>query len=176
MSKACANSTGVNPSVIILLLAVALAMGSIARGESPIATTDPMKDAELRKRQEKPLFSGIASLSSESKPERVPPETSDYIHFDGFCTFLPKKAIIHVPDHLSSHVVSNPKGRIVEWQVFYRKNLNRVKSLEISLHEAAGKQPIAKRKLDSTSGSAQIVVAVLRGSPVSLNTVSPETK
>jgi hypothetical protein len=153
----------------------AFVIPSAQGGAMAQATYQSASDDQLAILRNRPLFAGQASAGKTDRPPLTINETSDFIAFDGFCTLVPKGAILFVPDRMRAGVVAAPSGELVLWLPFLSRNTARIIPLEVTIRQASGMEPINPRVLESAAKSGHMVVAVMQGSPTSV-AVNPHPK
>jgi hypothetical protein len=126
----------------------------------------------LALRDAKPFGGGVPRDSSRRVYDLA--EMSDFIAVSGRTVIVPKGAILHVPERLRASVVAAPQGKLLAWQEFLAGNIALVSTLEITLEEASGAEPIAPERLETAIRSDRMIVAVLRGNPTSVHRPATE--
>ena len=86
----------------------------------------------------------------------------------GHWTLVPKGAVIHIPAHLKSKVVTKPKGTLLNWGQFLRKNYGWLHEHSVRMEQAQGKKPIAPDVIKAYKSMSKIVVATCAGNPISV--------
>ncbi len=95
-------------------------------------------------------------------------ERSDVICFNGFATLVPKRAILHIPDYYKARVGIQQGARIISWSDFMTRNRGWVRQHEVDRATAEGKTPLGEEVVDRFKKSNQMIVATLRGGPISV--------
>lgn len=93
---------------------------------------------------------------------------SDIIAFRGKATLVPKRAILHVPEHLTARVGDMEGCRLVTWTDFYRDNSAWIDTHEVSIAMASGDEGISEDSTEAFSERKKLVVATLMKGPVSV--------
>mgnify|MGYP001580303331 FL=1 len=83
-------------------------------------------------------------------------------------TRIPKGAILHIPTRLSDRVSSSLQGEYLSWNDFLRKNRSWIYLQEVTMKQAAGKEPIKQQVVKSWKTFDKMVIAVNHGDPVSV--------
>jgi len=121
-------------------------------------------------------------------PKVIPPlqkkkkgliERSTLLAYNGEWTLLPKKAVLHTPDHLKDKIVTTPgKLKIVKWPTFLRKNHGWIHTHPISKEQATAKEKINEEAIKAYKTIGKMVVATYNGKPISIhpNALEPENK
>lgn len=100
---------------------------------------------------------------------------SQFLAFRGNWTMVPKGAVLHVPDTFKERVVARPKGELISWQEFYRKNRGWLQAQPVRLSDAKGDTPLAPSLFESFTRHGRVVVAVLHNGPISVLKASSES-
>lgn len=94
---------------------------------------------------------------------------SQFLSHRGSWTMVPKGAVIHVPEAFKDRVVARPKGTLISWQEFYRKNRGWLQAQSVRLSDAKGETPLAPSLFNSFGRQGRVVVAVLHNGPISIS-------
>jgi hypothetical protein len=143
-----------------------------AEQEVPQTATavERISDSQLeRLREAKRPFAHVPTATAEPAAERSFADASDFLVFDGNSTFVPKNAILHVPESLKPHIVAAPTGTLMLWRDFLARNTARIAPFEVTLEEASGSTSIDSDRIESAARSGRILVAVTRGFPISVS-------
>jgi hypothetical protein len=89
-------------------------------------------------------------------------------------TIVPKGAVIHLPEKLTSNVNAKPVGNLLTWAAFLSQNQSWITTNEVSFDQAAGNQPLPAQKAEAWGKINKLVVAVHQGGPISVR-VAEET-
>jgi hypothetical protein len=89
---------------------------------------------------------------------------NDGIHW----TLVPKGAVLHIPPAFSDRVGAKPLGKLLTWTEFLTANRNWLFTEEVTLDLAAGKKPFALSRQEAWNKGNKVVIAVLRGGPISV--------
>ena len=89
---------------------------------------------------------------------------NDGIHW----TLVPKGAVLHIPPAFSDRVGAKPLGKLLTWTEFLTANRSWLFTEEVTFDHAAGKKPFAASRHDAWNKGNKVVVAVLRGGPISV--------
>ena len=93
----------------------------------------------------------------------------DFIIYGGDTTVVPKGSILHVPESMLNNVGSSLPGNTIPWIEFLVKYPGIITQMEVSLKTASGEAPVNSEALALLAKSERIIVAVLNGSPISIN-------
>lgn len=91
---------------------------------------------------------------------------NDGIHW----TLVPKGAVLHIPPTFSDRVGAKPLGKLLTWTDFLTANRNWLFTEEVTFDHASGKKPFAASRQEAWGKGNKVVVAVLRGGPISVRT------
>jgi hypothetical protein len=94
---------------------------------------------------------------------------SDFISFGGLTTFVPKGAVMHVPERIRACMTPDVKGELVFWTAFLNRFPALVEPFEVTIQEAAGATKIKPERLAAAMRSERIIVSVIHGNPTSTN-------
>lgn len=113
-------------------------------------------------------------------------ENSELITFNGRTTLVPKNSLVLIPAKLKERVNNHQaSSAIVSWLDFYSVNRGWISTVEVTLAQARGDEPVAPEILENLGKSGNLVVAVLKNGPISvmppkdktpIQTSSEETK
>lgn len=136
------------------------------------ASRDRISDEELEAiKKEHQIDYGKKFIPTDGP--KMPPRNDLYANSvllsDGsYHTLLPKRALLHVPEALQGRVVEEPEGRLLLWPDFLKRNRNWLVGQEVTFETAKGEQPFSQEEMDIFRRNNLVVVAVLRGSPISV--------
>jgi hypothetical protein len=99
-------------------------------------------------------------------------ELSSFIGSADTHTIVPKGAIIFCPDALASRVLARAAGKPVAWPDFLVANRNWIATREVTLAQVRGEAPFTDQDREAFAKAGRLVVATLRGNPVTV-LVSP---
>lgn len=134
--------------------------------------------AEKRKSFENPIanLKEPTPLNEEEKEEMMAErakamsivERSEIIHFGSLVTLVPKRAVLHLPNHLRG-VKGRVQGkRLVTWTEFYRSNRAWIDTVEVTRAQAEGREPLPEKITEDLEKRTKVVVAVMSGGPISV--------
>lgn len=95
-------------------------------------------------------------------------EQSDIISFRGKSALIPKDAIVFVPERLSDRLKMEESSQIVGWSKFYYPNRSWIRTVEVSLAQVTGEEPLAQGMQEMMERSGKIVVATYKGGPITV--------
>src|SRR5690606_30911873 len=123
-----------------------------------------------------------AAAGKDPSKENIPGDLisrSDILCFNGLATLVPKQAILFTPPQYADRIGMKPGARLVTWMEFYPLNRGWIGTMEISMKQAEGKEPLPEKPAEQMMKGSNLVVATYQGGPISkLPTVAPapETK
>ncbi|QQL44526.1 hypothetical protein [Sulfuriroseicoccus oceanibius] len=94
-------------------------------------------------------------------------DNSTIIAYDGKHTILPEGAVMFVPEVLSDRVVNEPVGQFVLWPEFLRQNFGWLRTIDLSVEEATGKEHLKEPLLEAIVADQRISVSVYQRHPIS---------
>ena len=104
-------------------------------------------------------------------------ESSSLICYRGQMTLVPKRAVIHVPEHLEDRFGVKGKVEVKNWVEFYMANRGWIRPLEVTRDEALGFKPINEAKLEAIKESSTVVIATFKEGPIAVRPyVDPEAE
>jgi hypothetical protein len=132
-----------------------------------VSKKDPMAKFEKTKGEDPSVKNKVGSLLARS----------ELITFNGNTTLVPKNAIIRIPEKYKSRVNNHkPGSKILNWADFYRLNRGWINTIEVSFSQAKGLVTVSGKEMDVLDESGNLVVAVLKNSPVSVNPLKENTE
>lgn len=94
-------------------------------------------------------------------------DNSMILAFDGKHTILPLDAIMFVPDALKDRVIDKPVGKFVLWPDFLRANYGWLRTVDLEIPQATGKEALKLPVLESIVADQRISVSVYQRHPIS---------
>lgn len=117
----------------------------------------------------------LASLGQKTRPATTPPSTqsslltSSILLSDGeYFTILPVGCVLHLPGALRPRVIPKPKGDVLFWPDFLKRNSSWVTAKEVTLPMAQGDTKAAKSILKQVETETRVVIAVYSGCPITV--------
>lgn len=92
---------------------------------------------------------------------------------------IPKTAVIYLPDRYSNKVVTKPKGSLMGWNAFLRKNSGWIHTHEVTVQQARGIEVIDQKIIQAYQGMGKVVIATYQKNPITVKPSSliiPEKK
>lgn len=100
---------------------------------------------------------------------------STILCYRGFLTLVPKRAVLHLPDHLKDRFEEKNKVKVVSWQEFYQGNRGWIRTVEVTREQAMGQSPMSEEVVETFKTSKSAIIATFKGGPISvLPYVAPE--
>lgn len=95
-------------------------------------------------------------------------EGSDVLRSGGNWTFIPKGALLIVPEAYESRVNSGEGGEFLTFSAFAVKNRGWLTTHEVTLKQARGQDKIAEKIRETLQGSGRVIVSTLRGGAITV--------
>ena len=111
-----------------------------------------------------------AAQGKDPSKENIPTDIisrSDILCYNGMATLVPKQAILFNPPQYADRIGMKAGARIVTWSEFYAANRGWVGTMEISMKQAEGKEPLPEKPADKMMKGSNLVVAIYQGGPIS---------
>lgn len=149
-----------------------------------VATHDQLS-ATLRQEQTVDPMRKFTPAAKDKDPskENIPTDIisrSDILCFNGMATLVPKQAILFNPPQYADRIGMKAGARIVPWSEFFAANRGWIGTMEISIKQAEGKDPLPEKPAEMMMKGSNLVVATYQGGPISRLTATaapaPETK
>jgi hypothetical protein len=123
--------------------------------------SDPIRDSG-------PAIGEIEKDPASAQHKRSLLDSSAILCFRGKLTLVPKRAVLHVPEHLENRFGVNGKVEVKSWQDFYAANRGWIRPLEVTRDEAFGFKPLSEAKLEAIKESTTVVVATFKNGPIAV--------
>jgi hypothetical protein len=88
-------------------------------------------------------------------------------------TLVPNGAVTFVPEAMKSRVNAKPVGALLPWIDFLTKNQSWITTSEITIEQAAGKNPLPAERVAFWTKQDKIIVAVHQNGPISVRVQDP---
>lgn len=95
-------------------------------------------------------------------------ELSQFVGEGPACVILPKGSVLFCPDAMASRVLSKPAGTMTAWPDFLTANRNWITTHEVTVAQVTGEKPISDETRTSFKAAGKMVIATLRGNPVTV--------
>lgn len=135
----------------------ALSQAELSRQRRQAELTDPMRDL---------VKSDATDPSKTSLPQDLI-SRSDILCFGGLATLVPKFAIVFTPSQLADRIGMRPGAKIVPWLEFYAANRGWLSTVEVTLAQAEGSEPIGEKTAERIQKGGNLTVATYQGGPIS---------
>ncbi|NNC89765.1 MAG: hypothetical protein HKN82_15015 [Akkermansiaceae bacterium] len=163
---------------LAVAIGLSVAIGGEAGAEEEVRVPPTNRDLQFSKLTEKkaqkhrPAVTQLdpGKIRSLERDRRGLVERSTILSAGGLWTIVPKGAVIHTPNRLSSRVDTEPKGRLVSWHSFYARNYGWIRTHEVSMEQACGKEELPGKLADALRTGGKVVVAVRHKGPISMKT------
>lgn len=108
-----------------------------------------------------------APVSDQSHPSQASIlDTSVILTSSRNWTFVPKGAVLVVPEAYQAQVDKAPKGEFMHFNDFLKRNRGWLATLSVSLEQARGKAPVKAETREALVKGGRVVVTVCKGGPV----------
>lgn len=177
---------------IILLTIIGLLLGFLT--DPPTASCQEktrlmapsMKGLEFRNAATHSQLTETLEASQKNKPmkkfkakslEEDPSKTSksddfikhsDILCLNGSATFIPKQAILNLPDRFADRFKLKKDSKITTFPAFYAANRGWIMTYEVSIEQAFGKESFDKKKMKWLKGCGRVVVATFKNGPITV--------
>tara|TARA_R110002096_G_scaffold238140_4_gene429584 strand:+ start:1458 stop:2081 length:624 start_codon:yes stop_codon:yes gene_type:complete len=101
-------------------------------------------------------------------------DSSTILCYRGVITFVPKRAVLHVPEHLESRIGVTGDIEIKNWPDFYLANRGWIRTIEVTREQAMGDVPFSEATLEAISTSSSLIVATFKNGPIAVRPPPPE--
>ena len=173
-------------SLALLALALSPALSAGERGTTPVTRAPSLEGLEFRNaathdqlvntmktaRQQDPMKQlKIKPLDEDPSVVNQPKdfvENSTVLCFNGIATFVPKQAIINLPERLKSRTTLAKGAQVKNFADFAAANRGWVSTIEVKLEQALGKEPLDENKQKWLAQSGRVVIATYQGGPVTV--------
>lgn len=163
------------PLLTLALLAASIAP-ALAEGDNdkkPVVARKPPSHADIAKIQQKQAHAKNHTHKEPIKPLVTIKKhsligSSTLLGYSGYWTLVPRGAVIHIPVHHQNKILSKPKGKLLSWQQFLRKNYGWLHVHEIHMSQAKGHKKIDQKSIEAYKSIGKIVVATCAKGPISV--------
>ncbi|MAS95806.1 MAG: hypothetical protein CMO55_21595 [Verrucomicrobiales bacterium] len=101
---------------------------------------------------------------------------SAIICYRGYLTLVPKKSVLHTPDHLKDRFGEKPNIKIVRWPDFFQANRGWIRTMEVTKDQVMGNAPLPESTLEAIQKSSSLIIATFNGGPVSVLPYEPPSE
>jgi hypothetical protein len=156
-------------SLALCAAPVVLAQSQASSAPTRDATT-PQQLAERQRIAREQLASRPApTLVPEPERKRSLLADSHILSYYGVSTLVPKSAILHLPPAFESRLGMVEGNQIQPWPAFYTANRGWITTVEVTLAQARGKEPMPEETSKAINESPNLVVATYRGGPIGIS-------
>ena len=103
-------------------------------------------------------------------------ENSDILCLNGSATFIPKRAVLNLPDRFSERFKLKKDSKVLTFPDFYLKNRSWIMTYEVTIEQAFGKEPFDEKKLEWLQRCGRVVVATFKKGPITVLPYVEETE
>lgn len=108
-----------------------------------------------------------APVSDQSHPSQASIlDTSVILTSGRNWTFVPKGAVLVIPEAYQAQVDKEPQGGFLHFNDFLNRNRGWLTTLSVSLEQARGKAPVKEETREALIKGGRVVVTVCKGGPV----------
>ena len=141
----------------------------------------PSHEQLMKQRATGPSVRGlnVAPLEiKEGTPSQAPADLltrSTIISYRGNWTIVPKNAVMFIPPAYEKRIVAEPEGTLLPWSEFYLMNRGWIHCQTVRMSDARGETNLNEGALAAHQSLGRVVVAVLKGGPISMPPVPPQS-
>jgi hypothetical protein len=134
-------------------------------------------EALAKLQQSDPMIRLVKPAAGEAKIARPQNESiikqSTLLNDGKNWTLVPNGAVQFVPEAMKSRVNAKPAGALLPWIDFLTKNQSWITTSEITIEQAAGKNPLPAERVAFWTKQDKIIVAVHQNGPISVRVQDP---
>lgn len=160
--------------VYLMLCATSLAQSvDVSNKKKSVVAHKPPTHKDIAKIQRKQALAKAEIRKSPLKPIVTIKKhsligNSTLLASSRYWTLVPKGSVIHIPTHLKDRIVIKPKGKLLNWSDFLRKNYGWLHVQEIKMSQAKGRNKINQKAIEAYQSIGKIVVATCAKGPISV--------
>lgn len=161
---------------ILPIMLFAAALPAVAGEMRDAATHEQLSQRLLAQRANDPV-AAMKVVEGEDPTVNRPDDlvsTSEFLSFDGISTLVPKGALLCLPSDLTDRSGFRPGFRIVSWAEFYSRNRGWISTIEVTLEQATGKEPLSEASRLQIEQGDTLIVATMKEGPISVNPSQPD--
>lgn len=171
---------------LITLLSLSLALSAAAQEprkqgigpsvlpEGPLVPSKDLPgDEELAARRGASGATGVKAVPKKARGFTLE-ALSQFVSQGEQSAILPKGSVIHCPDVLSTRLVAKPAGALMTWPDFLITHRAWITTHEVTLAQIMGDSPLSEAEQNSFRQGGKMVVATLRGNPVTVLPPAPK--
>lgn len=100
-------------------------------------------------------------------------ELSQFVGDGGTSVILPKGSVLFCPEAMAGRLIKRPEGKLVPFGEFLVAHRAWFTTFEVSPAQVRGEAPLPESRLKSFASGGKLVVATMRGFPVTVITPTP---
>ncbi len=141
-------------------------------GSSVNAEAETLLSKELLAKKSQQLLDAQTSQAKKvtttfASSARDPLSHSTILALNGYWTFVPKGAVIHVPSRFADRIVSKPQGKLIPFPKFLSKNYGWLQTRECKNSEILGDLENPEKFHESIQKCNCLLIATRQKKPVS---------
>ncbi len=144
-------------------------MGKAPTNEELILRLRQIEKEKAEMKESRPLSTTVDPSVTHQPQDFI--SSSQIVCYNGALTFVPKLAVLQIPQNLGDRLKAQPGVRIQNWPEFYAANRSWINTVEVSKVQAMGREPLDKDTAVHISKCGKLVVATFHGNPISVNPV-----
>ena len=113
-----------------------------------------------------------AGKSDEDPSKKNLPEdfikNSTVLSYRGSITFIPKRAVLHLPEAYEDRMKIEKGAKVMTFQKFFALNRGWIRTMEVSREQAMGHKPFPEKTVQAMKNSSSVVVATYKQGPISV--------
>lgn len=139
-----------------------------------VATHDDLSQKLRMAQQKDPLreLGPAVGKSDEDPSKKNQPEdfiqNSTVLSYRGSITFIPKRAILHLPEAYEDRMKIEKGAKVTTFQQFFNMNRGWIRTMEVSREQAMGHKPFPEKTVQAMKNSSSVVVATYKQGPISV--------
>ncbi|MEM9018807.1 MAG: hypothetical protein AAGC68_17495, partial [Verrucomicrobiota bacterium] len=94
-------------------------------------------------------------------------ENSTALSFRGMMTFVPKQAVLNIPEGMEERTEIKKGAKILTFQKFLAANRGWIRTMEVSREQALGHAEFPEGQMEAVKESSSVVIATYRAGPIS---------
>ncbi|MDF1823930.1 MAG: hypothetical protein P1U68_04765 [Verrucomicrobiales bacterium] len=136
------------------------------------ATHDELSQRLKMARQNSPM--GHLEMRDVEEDKKIAAPSGDFvkdseiISYNGNLTFVPKGAVLNLPERFESRLVTDEKAKIKTFSEFSVLNRGWITTYEVDIETAFGKKPFDPAKIEWMKNSGRLIIATYKGGAISV--------
>jgi hypothetical protein len=162
-----------NASILVWLPFTVLAESGKPTSPRDIAEQELISKRDQLTRERATIIGNTENTGGVVEPPQVI-EAEDLISksailcLGGNLTLIPKKSVIYVPKQFAGRLTPTDYANVLTWVDFFPLNRGWISTMEVTMAQAEGKEPLTAADLDKITKSGNVVVATLDGNPITV--------